>query len=79
MATIRNSISLDIYHFNATGNAFVRKETQVLPVPFISVTPLSIGPDNRTYTYSKITVGTPPKDYYIGQTISELNLLLVQS
>ncbi len=78
MATIRNSISLDVYRFNATGNAFVRKETVVLPVPFQSVVPLPIGPDNLTYTYSKITVGTPPQDYYIGQTISELNSLLVQ-
>ncbi len=78
METIRNSISLDVYRFNATGNSFVRKETVVLPVPFQSVVPLRIGPDNATYTYSKITVGTPPQDYYIGQTISELNSLLVQ-
>lgn len=73
---LNTSIKTDVYMFNATGNAFVRKETRVLPLPFLSVVPLNIGPDGKTYTYSKITLGTPPQDFYVGETVSALNTLM---
>lgn len=77
MATIRNELSIDVYHFNSVGNAFVRKETQVIPLP-AEFTPCSPGPDGLMRVYTKITYGNPPKEAYVGQTISELNSLITQ-
>lgn len=78
MATIRNELVIDVYHFNATGNAFVRKETQIIPLP-AQFTPCSPGPDGQMRVYTKITYGNPPTDAYVGQTVAELNTLIVQS
>ena len=79
MAQIRNELSIDVYLFSSVGNAFIRKETQMLPLPFTSVVPCSPGPDNRMRVYSKITTGNPPKDYYVGESVAQLGALVVQS
>lgn len=78
MSTIRNMISIDVYSFDTVGNRFLRKETNSLPLPFISAVPCSPGPDGLMKVYTKITVGNPPADYYVGQTISQLDALIVQ-
>lgn len=79
MATIRNELIIDVYRFSAVGNAFLRKETVGLPLPFDAMVPCSPGPDNRMRVYTKIVTGKPPQDFYVGQSISELSSLIVQS
>lgn len=78
MATIRNELVIDVYHFNSVGNAFVRKETQIIPLPakFVSCSP---GPDSMMRVYSKIIYGNPPQEAYVGQSVDALNALIVQS
>lgn len=78
MATIRNTIFIDVYSFDTIGNAFLRKETMGLPVPFQAITDCRPGPDNAMRVYSKLTTGNPPTDYYVGQTIAEIAALIVQ-
>jgi len=78
MATQANQLSIDVYLFNSLGNAFIRKETQVIPLP-AQFTPCAPGPDGRMRVYTKITYGTPPKDAYVGQTIAQLNSLIVNA
>lgn len=78
MSTIRNMVSLDAYSFDTVGNRFLRKETVSLPLPFLSVVGCAPGPDGLMKVYSKITVGNPPTDYYVGQTIAQLDSLIVQ-
>ena len=76
MATIANQLSIDVYHFNSVGNTFMRKETQIIPLParFVACSP---GPDIAMRVYSKILYGTNfQQEAYVGQTVSQLNSLI---
>ncbi len=77
MATISNQLGpIDVYFFNAVGNSFVRKETTTIPLParFVSCAP---GPDGLMRVYSKvIPIGIhPPQEFYVGQSVSQLEAL----
>jgi hypothetical protein len=79
MATQANQLSIDCYLFNSVGNAFVRKETRVIPLPAQFV-PCSPGPDGTMKVYSKILYGTNfQQEAYVGQTISQLQSLIVNA
>lgn len=81
MATISNQIlQIDAYFFNSTGNRFVRKETVSIPLP-ATIVPCAPGPDGAYRVYSKITptLVKPPRDYYVGQTIAQLQTLLTNA
>jgi hypothetical protein len=80
MATISNQIlQIDAYLFNATGNAFVRKETQTIPLP-VKIVPCSPGPDRAMRVYSKILYGVNyQQEIYVGQSISQLQTLLTNA
>ncbi len=73
MATISNSLTTDVYFFNSVGNTFVRKETRTIPLP-AELTPCAPGPDGLMRVYTKVTpIGiSPPEDFYVGETISQL-------
>lgn len=78
MSTIRNQLSIDVYHFNALGNAFVRKETDIIPLPAKFV-PCAPGPDGQMRVYSKILYGPNySQEAYVGQSVEQLNSLIVQ-
>lgn len=78
MATQANQLSIDCYFFNSPGNVFVRKETQIIPLPaqFSQCAP---GPDGAMRVYTKIVYGTPPQERYVGQTIAQLQTLIVNA
>lgn len=79
MATIANQLSIDVYHFNSVGNAFVRKETTIIPLPakFVACSP---GPDNAMRVYSKILYGPNyQQEAYVGQTVAALNSLVTNA
>lgn len=78
MATIANELSIDCYYFNSVGNAFVRKQTEVIPLPAQFV-PCSPGPDGLMRVYTKIVFGAPPQERYVGQTIAQLQTLIVNA
>jgi hypothetical protein len=82
MATIANQLSIDAYRFNATGNAFVRKETIIIPLPAL-FTDCAPGPDSMMRVYTKITYTLPGTNYvqeaYVGQTKSQLASLIVNA
>jgi hypothetical protein len=78
MATQANQLSVDCYHFNAVGNQFVRKQTEIIPLPADFV-PCSPGPDGRMRVYTKIIFGNPPQERYVGQTIAQLQTLIVNA
>ncbi len=75
MATISNELGpIDVYYFNSVGNAFVRKQTETIPLPAAFV-PCAPGPDGRMRVYSKIIFGNPPQEKYVGQTVAQLEAL----
>jgi hypothetical protein len=75
MATIANQLSIDVYHFNSVGNAFVRKETMNIPLPAQFV-PCSPGPDRAMRVYTKILYGPNlSREAYVGQTVAQLEAL----
>jgi hypothetical protein len=79
MATIANQLSIDVYHFNGAGNAFVRKETQIIPLPakFVACSP---GPDGAMRVYSKILYGPNyQQEAYVGQSVQALNSLVTNA
>lgn len=78
MATISNELSIDVYYFSSVGNAFVRKETKIIPLP-AQFTPCSPGPDSAMRVYTKITYGNPPIDAYVGQTIAQIQTLITNA
>jgi hypothetical protein len=78
MSTIRNMVALDCYLFNSVNNAFVRKETQMIPLPVTNMIPCAPGPDGKMKVYTKIIFGNPPQERYVGETISQLQSLIVQ-
>jgi hypothetical protein len=78
MATQANQLTIDCYHFNSTGNAFVRKQTETIPLP-AQFLPCSPGPDGAMRVYTKIVFGTPPQERYVGQTIAQLATLIVNA
>jgi hypothetical protein len=79
MATISNELSIDVYYFSSVGNAFVRKQTEIIPLPAKFV-PCSPGPDNRMKVYSKILYGPGYLlEAYVGQTVSQLNSLITNA
>ena len=70
-------ISVDVYDFGNTGNAYSSKRLAALPLPaeFVDVTGAS--PDPRVYVYSKIVYhqGGPGgllKEAYTAETVAEL-------
>lgn len=75
MATQANELSIDVYFFSSVGNAFVRKETQIIPLPAKFV-PCAPGPDSRMRVYTKIIYGNPPQEAYVSQTVAQLNSLI---
>lgn len=78
MATQANELSIDCYYFNSVGNAFVRKQTEVIPLPAQFV-PCNPGPDGRQRVYTKIIFGNPPQERFVGQTIQQLQTLIVNA
>jgi hypothetical protein len=79
MATQANQLSIDVYHFNSVGNAFVRKETTVIPLPAKFV-PCAPGPDRAMRVYTKILFGpNNSQEAYVGQTIAQLQTLIVNA
>jgi hypothetical protein len=75
MATVANQLSIDVYHFSSTGNAFVRKETKNIPLPAI-FTPCAPGPDGMMRVYTKINYGVNyQQEAYVGQTVAQLETL----
>lgn len=79
MATIANELSIDVYFFTSTGNAFVRKETQTIPLP-VKVVPCAPGPDNMMRVYSKILYGVNyQQEAYVGQTQAAVQALLTNA
>jgi hypothetical protein len=78
MATLANQLSIDVYRFNSVGNAFVRKETIIIPLP-AQFTPCSPGPDRAMRVYSKIVFGQPPQEVYVGQTVAQLQSLITNA
>lgn len=68
-------IFLDVYHFDITGNVFVRRETQGIPLPATFMP--SPGPNGANLVKSKIFYHkNGPQIAYVGQTIEELNALI---
>jgi hypothetical protein len=78
MATISNELSIDCYYFNSVGNAFVRKQTEIIPLP-AAFSPCAPGPDGRMRVYTKITFGNPPQERYVGQTVAQLQTLITNA
>lgn len=80
MATISNKLKIDVYHFASLGNAFVRKETKIIPLPAEFV-PCSPGPDGAMRVYTKILYheGGIAKEAYVGQTVAQLDTLITNS
>lgn len=78
MATQANQLSIDVYFFNSVGNAFVRKETKIIPLP-AQFAPCAPGPDGQMRVYTKIVYGNPPQEAYVGQTIAQLQTLIVNA
>jgi hypothetical protein len=72
---IRNTFNVDVYYFNSTNNAFVRKETRSIPLPAEWV-PCAPGPDRMMRVYSKILFGVGfQQEAYVGQTCAQLDTL----
>lgn len=80
MATISNKLSIDVYNFNSVGNAFTSKETRIIPLPAEFV-PCSPGPDGLGTVKTKILYheGGIAKEAYVGQSVQELNSLIVNT
>lgn len=70
-------ISVDVYDFGTTGNAYASKKRMAIPLPaqFVDVTGAS--PDPRVYVYSKILYhqGGPGGyllEAYTAETVAQL-------
>lgn len=75
-------ISVDVYDFSSTGNAYVTKRRQAIPLPaeFVDITSATRpngSPDPRVYCYSKILyheggAGGLLKEAYTAETVAQL-------
>ncbi len=70
------AISIDVYHFDAIGNKFTRKETTNIPMPAQVVRANS--PDNSMRTYSKIIYNRNgvQTEAYVAQTVAQVTTLM---
>lgn len=67
-------ISVDVYKFCNTGNFFLRKETQVIPMPAVFLP--AISPRGYDFVRSKIIFNGGLSEAFVAQTVEELKLLM---
>jgi hypothetical protein len=73
---MNNSIVIDVYYFNSVGNAFVRKQTENIPLP-IKFVPCAPGPDRAMRVYTKILYGDHfQQEAYVGQSVAAVQTLV---
>lgn len=69
----QTQLIVDVYNFDSSGNFFVNKVQQAIPLPaqFVKAT----SPDSRVYVYSKIVYEQPkgfPRQAYTAETVAAL-------
>lgn len=71
-------ISVDVYNFESTGNAYVSNKVQGIPMPaeFIDIrsTPLATWQNTGKYVYSKIVYSSAGirKEALVAETVADL-------